>query len=170
MRFDRQLWFWLAALAAVLVVLGTLREILLPFVAGIAIAYFLNPIADRLQELGLSRTLATALIIGLGAFLMALLLVFVVPMIVNQSRQLAVAMPGELDRFRSALDDWARERLGGYFPGFKANLEKAIGELTQNWTGALATAAGTVLNRGLAFVNFLPTSLPGHHRVARRGV
>ena len=55
-----RLWFWLAAsvIGALLLVLTQLRDILLPFVAGIAIAYFLNPVADPdAGGRGLSRTL-----------------------------------------------------------------------------------------------------------------
>jgi len=43
MRVERQLAFWLAALAALVVSLAALKEILLPFVAAIVIAYFLTP-------------------------------------------------------------------------------------------------------------------------------
>ena len=38
-------------------------EILLPFVAGMVLAYFLDPVADRLERLGLSRIMATILIL-----------------------------------------------------------------------------------------------------------
>ncbi len=49
----RQLWFWLAALVVfVVLAIALLKDILLPFVAAIVIAYFLNPLADRLQASG----------------------------------------------------------------------------------------------------------------------
>ena len=55
--------FW--GVVGILLIAGLiwLRPILLPFVAGAAIAYFLNPIADRLSNLGMSRFLATLLIL-----------------------------------------------------------------------------------------------------------
>jgi predicted PurR-regulated permease PerM len=56
MRVERQLWFWLAALVVLTIAIALLRDILLPFVAAIVGAYFLNPIADRLQANGLNRT------------------------------------------------------------------------------------------------------------------
>jgi predicted PurR-regulated permease PerM len=55
MKIEKQLWFWLAALALVVLVIAVLRDILLPFVAAIVIAYFLNPLADRLEARGLPR-------------------------------------------------------------------------------------------------------------------
>ena len=54
--------FWLITLVVVCLLLYLLRGALLPFVAGMAIAYFLDPAADRLEKWGCSRTLATTII------------------------------------------------------------------------------------------------------------
>ena len=45
---QRQVLFWLAALAVFIMMLWLLAEILLPFVAGLAIAYLLAPLTDRM--------------------------------------------------------------------------------------------------------------------------
>ena len=58
----RQLQFWGIGLAIFVLVLWLLGSTLLPFLLGAALAYFLDPLADRLERLGLSRTLATAVI------------------------------------------------------------------------------------------------------------
>ncbi len=58
----RQLQFWGVGLALFVLFMWLLGATLLPFIAGAAIAYLLDPLADRLQRLGLSRTLATATI------------------------------------------------------------------------------------------------------------
>ena len=44
----RQALFWLASLVLVGVLVYWLRGILLPFVAGMAVAYLLDPAADKL--------------------------------------------------------------------------------------------------------------------------
>ena len=62
-RFQRQMMFWLAALAVFILVLWLLSEILLPFIAGLAIAYLLTPLTDRLERLGVNRLAASLLII-----------------------------------------------------------------------------------------------------------
>ena len=51
--------FWLAAAVAFVLILWLLNDILLPFVVGMAVAYFLDPVVARLQRLGMSRTWAT---------------------------------------------------------------------------------------------------------------
>ena len=76
--------FWLIGLAATLVLLWLLRGVLLPFVAGMAIAYFLDPVVRRFGRLGASRTVA-ALVIELVFFLLVgLALVVLVPLIEDQ--------------------------------------------------------------------------------------
>ena len=59
----RQIVFWLIALAVFIGFIFLFRNVLLPFVAGMALAYFLDPVADRLQRLGLSRLMATVVIL-----------------------------------------------------------------------------------------------------------
>src|SRR5436190_1726759 len=82
MRVERQLWFWVGALVVLVLAIALLRDILLPFVAAVVVAYFLNPIADRLQGYGLNRTWAAILVVGVVAVLVALALLLLVPVVV----------------------------------------------------------------------------------------
>ncbi|WP_163580269.1 AI-2E family transporter, partial [Klebsiella pneumoniae] len=59
-------------------------SILLPFVAGLVLAYFLDPVADRLERLGMSRLLATIVILILFLVTFALLLMILVPILASQ--------------------------------------------------------------------------------------
>ena len=61
----RPLVFWITMLAAIVAVVVLLREILLPFVAGMVLAYLLDPLATALERLGLNRLLATLAIMAL---------------------------------------------------------------------------------------------------------
>ena len=69
MRINRHVLFWLSAFVALILVLALLKDILLPFVAGMIIAYFLDPLADRLVAAGVNRTAASALIVAVGGAL-----------------------------------------------------------------------------------------------------
>ena len=62
MSFERQqLAFWLATFAVVAVLLWLLSEILLPLVAGLAIAYLVNALTNRLELLGVAVPVAAAI-------------------------------------------------------------------------------------------------------------
>ena len=63
MTLTRQVAFWTVALILAVLLLWLLSGVLLPFVAGIALAYFLDPVADRLERLGLPRWAATSVIL-----------------------------------------------------------------------------------------------------------
>ena len=51
----RQIYFWFVTLLVLVLFLYMFRSILLPFVAGMALAYLLDPVADRLEAMGASR-------------------------------------------------------------------------------------------------------------------
>ncbi len=88
-----QVRYWGIAFAVFFVVLWFLGNQLLPFVLGGAIAYFLDPVADRLERMGASRALATA-IITIGAVLVFVFMaLLVVPTLVNQTVSLFNTAP-----------------------------------------------------------------------------
>ncbi len=88
-----QLRYWSIASAVFLIVLWVLGNQLLPFVLGGAIAYFLDPVADRLERWGLSRAFATAIITVSGVLLFVLLALLVVPTLIAQATQLIHVAP-----------------------------------------------------------------------------
>jgi predicted PurR-regulated permease PerM len=85
--------YWGVAAVVLLLVLLLLDDVILPFVVGGSIAYFLDPVADRLERLGMSRTLATVAI-SLGMMLIAVLVVLaVIPSLISQLTALINAAP-----------------------------------------------------------------------------
>lgn len=85
--------FWVIAAAVLLLTLWVLGPVMLPFLVGGAIAYFLDPLADRLEKLGLSRVAATVLISCVALFIVTLLVLAVIPLLVQQLTALINAAP-----------------------------------------------------------------------------
>jgi predicted PurR-regulated permease PerM len=81
----QQLLFWLGALACLLLLIYLLSPILLPFVAGSAIAYFLDPAVDRLERWRVPRSIATILALLLFVFAVMLVLALLVPLLQLQA-------------------------------------------------------------------------------------
>ncbi len=92
-----QLKYWGIAGAISLVILWFAGDVLLPFLIGAAIAYFLDPVADRLEKLGLSRTMATTVITLFAILIFVLMALLVIPTLVNQAVNLFAVAP-ELTR------------------------------------------------------------------------
>jgi len=131
---DKRALAWLAALAALVLLLDVLAAVLLPFVAGMAIAYFLDPVADRLEKAGMGRTLATSVIVGAFFVVVVGALVLLFPLLQAQVVGLVALLPDAVEKVRA----WAAplvERL-------KADLPP---DAMQQLTAAAGTYAGTAV-------------------------
>jgi predicted PurR-regulated permease PerM len=159
MRAERQVLFWVTAAGLLILTIAILKEILLPFIAGVAIAYFLSPLADRLVSLGLNRVLASLLIVLTLAVVAIAAIVLIAPVILAQAQELAAALPGEVTRIKGILEAWARERLGPGFSGIDGQIDRASDALAENWTSLAGWAATSIWSRSLAIVNFLALML-----------
>src|SRR6056297_1251354 len=96
----QQLKYWGIATAVFVALLWLLGDVLLPFVLGGAIAYFLDPVADRLERAGLSRAAATALITIATLLVFVIGALLVIPALVNQTVQLVDQLPAMAGKLR----------------------------------------------------------------------
>jgi predicted PurR-regulated permease PerM len=99
----RHILFWLGVLVGFIIFLWFFSSILLPFVAGMALAYFLDPVADWLERRGLSRTMATIVILVCFVTIFALALMLVIPIIISQFTQFAAAIPGYITELQQII-------------------------------------------------------------------
>ena len=138
----RQIVFWLLVLAGFILFLVVFREILLPFIAGMALAYFLDPVADRLERLGLSRAMATTLILLVFILLFALALLLIVPVLTQQFRGFVERLPGYVAQLQVLVADpgspWLENLIGEAGPRLRENLNTVLTEGAQ-WLGAVLT-------------------------------
>jgi predicted PurR-regulated permease PerM len=100
---NQQFRYWGIAALVFFLAIWFLGDVLLPFIVGGAIAYFLDPIADRLERLGMSRVLATTVISLVALFLVVLLVLAVIPTLVNQLTALVNAAPDIAKRLQGFL-------------------------------------------------------------------
>ena len=84
MNLTRQMIFWVLTFVVGVLVLYLLREILLPFVAGMVLAYLLDPLANRLERIGINRLAATLVIIGTVVLIFVTLILLFVPILIGQ--------------------------------------------------------------------------------------
>lgn len=155
MKIERQLIFWLMAFALALVALASLREVLLPFIVGMILAYALNPIADALVRRGLSRVAASGLVVALIVTAMGLAVWFLVPPLITQIEGLGQTLPAGFTRLRMLVEEIAKERLGDRFGEFKAGLDKSVAGMQIDWSAVVPAVLGSVWAKGVAVANLL---------------
>jgi len=146
---------WLAALAILIVLLVLFQNILLPFVAGMAVAYFLDPVADRLEKAGLSRTLATSIITAAFIVVVILFLIFAVPLLQGQ----IVDFLGKLPDYFQAARGWAEPMIERWTnriePEQADRAEAVIEQFSQRAVQFVLSMLGNVWAGGMALVNLL---------------
>ena len=153
--------YWSIAFVAFLLFLWVFGGILGPFLFGAIIAYLTDPLADKLEELGLSRVAAT-LVINVVAFAILVIAVLsVAPLLFDQAQQLVSRMPGYVD----SLAGRAHDTFPSLFPDFSvAEIKNDVGGGDANGGPAALSEPATrwglsvlkgAVSGGLAFIDFL---------------
>ena len=152
MAFEWQVLLWLVALVVVVLLLRLLSEILLPFVAGLGIAFLLTPVTDRIESLGVNRLAAALSIITLVVMAIVLLILLVAPILGGQLSSFIDNIPGYVTKLQSLLSDpsrpWLRKLLGENF-----NADKPIGDLVTQGVGWLTAFLQSLWSGGRALVS-----------------
>ncbi|RUU68547.1 AI-2E family transporter [Mesorhizobium sp. M2C.T.Ca.TU.009.01.2.1] len=149
----RQILFWLATAVLLALFLYVFSGILLPFVAGMVLAYFLDPVADWLQRLGLSRLMATVVI--LIAFIVVVVLAFVilVPVLATQMADFARKLPEYLTRLQSLITSFDPKWLEQRFGVNAAGLRDGLNSLLTSGFSLLTAVFTSIWSSGVALVS-----------------
>ncbi len=154
-RVRKHFYFWLVALIAFLVFLWVFADILLPFFAGMALAYFLDPVADRLEKMGASRLVATIIILIAFVILFALFLMIVVPVLASQISGFLERMPELVQRLQSLVasseSTWLRDLIG--VDG--ETLEENLGVVVTQGASWLSSVLASLWNSGKSLLSVL---------------
>ena len=149
----RQIAFWAGALLLLIGFLYLFSSILLPFAAGMVLAYFLDPVADRLEAWLGSRLVAAIVILLAFVVALVLALMVIVPILATQGADLISKMPEYLARLQALITsidpEWLKQRFG-VDPN---NLRSALNSLVSQGAGFVTTIFESILSSGLALVN-----------------
>jgi len=155
MTRERQTVFWIAGGAAFLVLLHLLSSILLPFVAGMAIAYFLDPVADWLEERKFSRTLATTLILLTFFIVAGALLTMLFPLLHRQIVDLFRMIPGIVETLRTEAVPWLESIIAELPAETMDDIRNAAKDFAGKAVKWITSVAANIWSGGVAFFNML---------------
>ncbi|WOJ88745.1 AI-2E family transporter [Methylocapsa polymorpha] len=116
MRLEWQIGFWVGVLLLLILLLWVFSGVLLPFAAAVALGYLLNPVADRLERLGLSRLGATLLIMVGFVLLLVVALVLIVPILGRQLVAFIEVLPSYVFKLEQLISSES-ERFGREYGG-----------------------------------------------------
>ena len=142
-------WFALASLLAAGWLVYLLGPILTPFLAGALLAYIFDPLVDRLEKRGLSRTSGTVIVIVLAGLAVFALLLVALPLFQGQFVELSQRVPAALDLMQTRFLPWLNQTFGVAVDFDLATLKAWLTEkATQNgaaWLPTLQTGALAVV-------------------------
>lgn len=134
---DAQVLRRLTVLAALLgfgLLLHLLSPILMPFLVALALAYLWDPVVDRLERMGLSRTLGVSAVFLVSTLVVLALVLVLVPLLGRQMHVMAGKVPAAIEWFRGSLLPWLQSE----FQISEADipLDRIKQALVANWKSA----------------------------------
>lgn len=155
-NMKRQIFFWLGALIFFILFMFIFGSILLPFVAGIVLAYFLNPIVQLLEKFGIRRVFGTVLITLFIVIIFVAALIILIPIISWQIQQfVSDGLPVYMNRIQTFFVehdfDWIRDYFGSDPNELRSNIKGLLGEGSDFITSLL----NSLLKSGKSIVNIV---------------
>lgn len=142
--------WWSIGLLVFLVALWLVSEAVAPFILGAALAYLLDPVADKLEEWGCSRIVSTV-IISVGFLIVALIAVIaIIPLLLEQAQALIKALPERV----SSLITFLEERFPTLFEA-DSSIRQGLASFQDTLQEKGAALANTILTSSLKVVDFV---------------
>lgn len=151
MNLRVQAAFWIGALVFFLLFLWIFSGILLPFIMGMALAYLLDPFADRLQRGGMNRFWATITIVVLSVLVLALIGLLAVPLLISQAADFIERLPAYAQELRQLWNQFLRTEIGRYFGSQQENA--GVDQMVSQGAAWFASFLGSLWAGGRAVLN-----------------
>ncbi len=155
MTFQRQVLFWVGGLVLLVFAMWVLRDVLLPFVAGIALAYFLNPLADRLGHYGISRMAASLIMITIVILAFVVVALLFLPILGTQISAFMNGLPSAVSRLQTVLTDETKEWLTTIAGDRLPDLNKSLSEIVTEGAKWILSFIGSIWAGGQALFSIV---------------
>jgi len=137
-------WQMLAITAVILYLFWLLAPVMMPFVVAAMLAYLGDPLADRLQRLGMGRTLAVSIVFIVLLLVTVGALILLVPLISRQIDNLVENMPRYVDWARNTALPWVQAKL--HLDPSAFDTDRLIQQIKDH-LGSIGNAASVVLGK-----------------------
>lgn len=152
----KQAIFWLVTLLFFVLFMFIFSSVLLPFVAGIALAYFLNPIVELLEKIGISRVWGTVLITIFIVVVLVVALTILIPVISSQLQQfIRDGLPVYVERIQNFFTDHSFEWIKAYIGSDPSEIQSNIQAMLGQSSDLIKSVLNSVLNSGKSLMNLV---------------
>lgn len=148
-------WVWLGSILIAVLFVYLTRGVLLPFLAGLAIAYFLDPVADRFETWKVPRGIASAIVITFFFLLIVGVVLAFWPILQTQLAAVSEQLPKTLANFRPWLNQFLATLMDDYGVDLGSDVDSFLATFSDGLLSQAKAAATGALKGGLAFFNLL---------------
>lgn len=155
MSLQNQIRAWLILLAVTVLALWMFRGILLPFLVGMALAYLLDPVADRLETWHFNRFWASMIILVLAVVLFVGAFLLIVPLAVQQALGLAERLPIYVNQLQELANLWMPQVYALIGEAQVARFQNGLADLLSRGVGIAGDITAQIMQSGLTLINAL---------------
>ena len=148
-----QLLWWGITVAIFLLAISIFVKALPPFLAGLILAYLFNPIVDRMENWGLGRKMATAIVALMILLIGSAIIIVIIPLLSQQLLALISVFPENLEVVRNFLAELLPQYFGSD-QALEASLAKAL-NLLQGYATTIVAGVFNSLNIAVSTVTFI---------------
>lgn len=155
LSLKRQLIFWSLALLLFALFLWVFRDVLLPFIVAMGLAYLLDPVVERMRGIGINRTLATLIIVVGTVLVIVAALGLLIPLLTQEIAQFAQRLPHYFQQLQDYVacsqDTWFGQLIGERLP----EIQKSLSGFASQAAGWLGGFLASLWSGGKALVSVL---------------
>ena len=155
MKGKERLFYFAIGLIALGIIVSSISNILLPFIVGMLVAYFLDPVVDKIETFGFSRFFSTLVVTILFFVVVISGTLLLLPVLYDQFISLAGSVPKYVSmaeaKYGTLIDDFINKINIGDAESAK-NITKDFSAYILKFTGALI---GNIWHSGVAALNLL---------------
>lgn len=145
-------WQMLAIIVAIGLLVWLLGPVLMPFAVAGMLAYLGDPLANRLERLGLGRTLAVSIVFVVLILAIAVALLLLVPLIVRQVENLVQNFPHYVEWAKDTAFPWLQAKL--HLDPNAFDTDRLVAEIKAH-IGSIGSVIGKISRSGFGVVMWL---------------
>jgi predicted PurR-regulated permease PerM len=145
-------WQLLAITVVIALFIWLLAPVLMPFAIAAMLAYLGDPLANRLQRLGLGRTLAVSIVFVVLILVIVATLLLLVPLIARQIENLVENFPRYVEWARNVAMPWLQTKL--HLDPNAFDTDRLMAQIKEH-IGSIGTVLGTLSRSGFGVVMWL---------------
>jgi predicted PurR-regulated permease PerM len=157
--FTFALRFWLIMMVAVIACFWLFKPVLLPFLAGLAIAYFLEPVVSKLEKRKVPRWAGAIIVLGSFILVVVTIVLLLWPLVHSQFAALMNSLPQYTNRVREFYVPWVQNWLARFSPEDVERIRDAASQGAGDAAGWVSETIKHIVSGSFAFFDAIALSI-----------